>query len=104
MARRREDDAMTRSSISTAAMLALLLAGPALAQSQSQAEAPKADSAKPLARNFEGVWTNATVTRLERPATFSQLVVTDAQAAAVAKATAARLAAANGVSDLSKGA
>lgn len=86
-----EDDAMTRGAISAAAMLAVLLAGPAVAQSQ------------PLARNFEGVWTNATVTRLERPATFSQLVVSKEQADAVAKATTARLAAASGRSDLSKG-
>ena len=90
---------MTRGMTAVAAMLAVLLAGPAFAQSQGQAAAPKA-----LARNFEGVWTNATVTRLERPATFSQLVVPKEQAEAVAKATAARLAAANGRSDLSQGA
>jgi len=83
---------MTRGAISAAAMLAVLLAGPVAAQPQ------------PLARNFEGVWTNATVTRLERPAAFSQLVVSKQQADAVAKATTARLAAANGQSDLSKGA
>jgi hypothetical protein len=97
-ARAEEDDAMTRGTISAVAMLAVLLAGPAFAQSQSQA-APKA-----LARNFDGVWTNATVTRLERPATYSQLVVSKEQADAVVKATTARLAAANGRSDLSKGA
>jgi hypothetical protein len=105
---------MTRGAISAAAMLAVLLAGPAFAQSQGQASqgqaspgqapAPKAPSPKELARNFEGVWTNATVTRLERPANFSQLVVPKEQADAVAKATSARLAAANGESDLSKGA
>jgi hypothetical protein len=90
---------MTRGMTPVAAMLAVLLAGPAFAQSQGQAPAPKA-----LARNFEGVWTNATVTRLERPASFSQLVVPKQQADAVAKATAARLESANGRSDLSKGA
>jgi len=90
---------MTRGLISAAAMLAVLLAGQACAQSQRQAAAPAA-----LARNFDGVWTNATVTRLERPAAFSQLVVPEKQADAVAKATAARLEAANGRSDLSKGA
>jgi hypothetical protein len=89
-------------------MLAVLLAGPAFAQSQPQAAAPqaaaaKAPSPKDMARNFEGVWTNATVTRLERPATFSSLAVSKEQEAAVAKATAARLAAANKASDLSKG-
>ena len=104
-----EDDAMTRGAISATAMLAVLLAGPALSQSQlqppqRQPAIPQPAAPKALARNFEGVWTNATVTRLERPATFSQLVVTKEQADAVAKATTARLAAANGRSDLSKGA
>lgn len=113
---------MTRGAISAAAMLAVLLAGPAFAQPQAQAAAPVASSQvaasqvaasqvaaprvaapKDLARNFDGVWTNATVTRLERPATFSQLVVSKEQADAVAKATSARLAVANGRSDLSKG-
>ncbi|HEX7943164.1 MAG TPA: hypothetical protein VF495_00780 [Phenylobacterium sp.] len=88
---------MTRGSISAAALLALLLAGPALAQPQPAA--PKA-----LARNFDGVWTNATVTQLERPAAFSQLVVPKDRADAVEKATKARQAAANGASDLSQGA
>ena len=104
---------MTKFAISAAAMLAVLAAGPVLAQSQGQvtqgqasppkAAAPKEPTAKELARNFEGVWTNATVTRLERPAAFSTLVVSREQEAAVAKATKARLAAANGASDLSKG-
>jgi hypothetical protein len=57
-----------------------------------------------LARNFEGVWTNATITHLERPANYSQLVVPKAQADAIEKATTARQEAANGRSDLSKGA
>jgi hypothetical protein len=90
---------MTRASIAAAAMLAAVFAIPAFAQPQSQPVAPK-----DLARNFEGVWTNATVTQLERPAAFSQLVVPKAQADAVDKATVARRAAANGQSDLSKGA
>jgi hypothetical protein len=80
-------------------MAALLLAGPAFAQPKGQAPAPKA-----LARNFEGVWTNATITHLERPANYSQLVVPKAQADAIEKATTARQEAANGRSDLSKGA
>jgi hypothetical protein len=87
----------------------MLLAGPAFAQSQGQASqpqaaAPQAATPKALARNFDGVWTNATVTRLERPANFSQLVVSKEQAAAVAKATTQRRDAANRPSDLSKGA
>jgi hypothetical protein len=90
-------------------MLALLLAGPAFAQSQSQAQAaqaasPKVSSPKDLARNFDGVWTNATVTQLERSAGFKALVVPEDQADAVAKATTGRIAAANGRSDLSQGA
>jgi len=75
----------------------MVVGGPALAQ--PQAAAPKA-----LARNFEGVWTNATVTQLERPPGYSALVVPKAQADAVEKATKARQAAANGPSDLSQGA
>src|SRR5690349_2047972 len=90
---------MTKGTISAAAMLAVLLASPAFAHSQGPAAAPKA-----LARNFEGVWTNATVTQLERPATYSQLVVPKEQAAAGAKATSGRRAAANGRSDLDQGA
>lgn len=90
---------MTRGSICAGAILAVLLAGPAFAQPQAQAAAPKA-----LARNFDGVWTNATVTQLERSAGFSQLVVPKAQAEAVDKATVARREAANSKSDLSQGA
>ena len=89
---------MTRGALSAAAM-ALLLAGPAFAQSPPPAAAPKA-----LARNFDGVWTNATVTQLERSAAFSQLVVPKAQAEASDKATVARREAANAPSDLSQGA
>jgi hypothetical protein len=103
-AKAEEDDAMTRGMKSAAAMLAVLLAGPAFAQSQGQASPPQAADTKPLARNFEGVWTNATVTRLERPANFSQLVVPKAQADAVAKATTGRRDAANRPSDLGQGA
>jgi hypothetical protein len=85
-------------------MLALLLAGPAFAQAPPQAAAPKAPVSKEWARNFDGVWTNATVTQLERSAAFSQLVVPKDRADAVEKATKARQAAANGTSDLSQGA
>jgi len=89
---------MTRAMTAAAASLAVLLAsGPAFAQSQPQA-APKG-----LGRNFEGVWTNATVTRLERPAGYSELVVPKDRAEAADKATAARISAANAPSDLSQG-
>jgi hypothetical protein len=100
-----EDDAMTRGAISAAALLAVLAAGPAFAQAHRPADAPKAAEApKALARNFEGVWTNASVTQLERPATFSALVVPKDKADAVAKATTARRETANGRSDLGQGA
>ena len=89
----------TRGSISAAAILAVLLAGPAFAQAQRPAPRPKA-----LARNFDGVWTNATVTQLERSAAFTQLVVPKERADAVDKSTVARRNAANGTSDLSQGA
>ena len=100
---------MRRGAISAAAMLAVLLAGPAFAQSQGQASqpqtaAPQPAASKALARNFDGVWTNATVTQLERPPNYAQLVVPKDQADAVAKATVARQHAANGASDLSQGA
>ena len=88
---------MTRRTTFAAAILAVLIAGPAFAQ--QQAAAPKA-----LARNFDGVWTNATVTQLERPAAFPQLVVPKDRAEAADKATKARREAANGRSDLSQGA
>ena len=100
---------MTRGMTSAAAMLAVLLAGPAFAQAQGQgaqghASPAQAAAPKALARNFEGVWTNATVTQLERSGAYSQLVVPKDQADAVARATVARRDAANGASDLSQGA
>ena len=82
---------MKRVLISAAAVLAVLLASPAFAQP------------KELARNFEGVWTNATVTQLERSANYSQLVVPKEQADAIEKTTIARRDAANARSDLSAG-
>ncbi|MBL8555949.1 MAG: hypothetical protein JNL41_16855 [Phenylobacterium sp.] len=88
---------MLRGSTSAAAALAVMLAGPA--SGQAPPAAPRA-----LARNFDGVWTNATVTQLERSAAYSQLVVPNARAEQVDKATTARRDAANGRSDLSQGA
>lgn len=81
----------------TAAALALVLASPAFAQSGDS-------SASKLARNFDGVWTNASATRLERPANFSTLAVPQAQADALKQAAADGRAAANAPSDLSAGA
>jgi hypothetical protein len=104
-----EDDAMTRATTAAAAILAgILAAGPAFAQpprpAAPQPATPRPAAPKALARNFEGVWTNATVTQLERPAAYSQLVVPKDRAEAADKATAARLEAANGRSDLTQGA
>ena len=69
------------------------LAGPVFAQSSG--------AARP---SFDGVWTNATATRLERPQTFKQLVISDSEADAIEKAAIARSKAANAPSDLSAGA
>lgn len=78
-----------------AAALAAVLASPAMAQSS------EASSGKP---SFDGVWTNGTATRLERPASFTQLVVPAEQAEALRKASLNSRAAANAPSDLSAGA
>ena len=59
-------------------ILASLIAaatGPALAQS----------SASPTRPSFDGVWTNASATRLERPANFKVLVVPEAEADDIVK-------------------
>lgn len=76
-----------------AAALASALASPAMAQ-----------SAAGLARNFDGVWTNASGTRLERPANFNTLVVPKEQAEALKKAAVDGRAAANAPSDPNSGA
>ena len=81
------------------AALALVLASPAFAQSDAGAS-----DAKTLARKFDGVWTNASGTRLERPGNFAQLVVPQDQAEALKKAAVEGRAAANAPSDLSAGA
>jgi hypothetical protein len=78
-----------------AAALAAGLASPAMAQSSEAA------ASKP---SFDGVWTNGTATRLERPQNFTQLVVPAEQAEALRKASLTSRAAANAPSDLSAGA
>lgn len=90
---------MARGLTSIVAALTALLAGPAVGQSQADPQ-PRTT----LPRNFEGVWTNATITQLERPATYAQLVVSKEQADAADQATAKRREAANARSDLSQGA
>ena len=89
--------AFARPLIPTGLILVTLLATASPALAQSSASAP----AKP---SFDGVWTNASGTRLERPATYSQLVVPKAEAEAVVSATMERNATANAPSDLKQGA
>lgn len=72
--------------------LAVALAAPALAQTAAT---------RP---NFDGVWTNASSTRLERPQNFTDLVVPKDQAEAMEKAAIARSRAANAPSDPNAGA
>ncbi|MEZ6030234.1 MAG: hypothetical protein R3C46_10845 [Hyphomonadaceae bacterium] len=76
--------------------LAVALAGPALAQS--------AGSASSNPRDFDGVWTNASSTRLERPQGTTNLVIPKAQAQAMATSQIQRSAAANAPSDPEAGA
>jgi hypothetical protein len=85
------------------AALAAVLASPAFAQSAPAANVSPARSAdgKP---NFDGVWTNASSTRLERSGQYKTLVVPQDQAKAAAAAAAARSAAANAPTDAKAGA
>jgi hypothetical protein len=73
------------------AALVAALASPAFAQA----------SARP---DFDGVWTNASSTRLERSPSARQLVIPAAEAEAMEKAAMTRAASANARSDLSAGA
>ncbi len=83
-----------------AGILATVLAGPAMAQTAGAGAAGQ-QGARP---SFDGVWTNGTATRLERPQNFSQLVVPADEAEALRKASLTSRAAANAPSDLSMGA
>jgi hypothetical protein len=58
------------------AALAFVLAAPALAQAPGY-KAPRASDGHP---DLQGVWTNASVTNLQRAAPYTELVVPDAQA------------------------
>lgn len=81
------------------AALAAVLAGPAFAQ--SGADTPRSADGRP---SFDGVWSNASGTRLERSGNFKQLVVPAAEAEALLKSAVAGREAANAPSDLSAGA
>lgn len=86
----------------SAAVLALAagMAAPAMAQSSDTA-AVRGSDGKP---SFDGVWTNGTATRLERPGNFTQLVVPADEAEKLRLASLDSRAAANAPSDLSAGA
>ena len=72
---------MTKSSLSGRVLLALALAVLATAASaQAAYKAPRNGLGQP---DLEGVWTNASLTSLERGPQFKTLTITDAQAAAV---------------------
>jgi hypothetical protein len=80
-----------------AAALAAVLATPAMAQST-------ASQSSGASRNFDGVWTNASSTRLERSGAYKELVVPKEQAAAAQAAALARTKAANAATDPNSGA
>ena len=90
---------MLAKSICVAALIAGLTA-PALAQT-APAEATRSANGKP---SFDGVWTNGSSTRLERPENFKQLIVPAAEAESLRKAAIERAAAANAPTDPNAGA
>ena len=77
---------------------ALLLAGAAQA---ADYKAPRTSFGQP---DLQGVWTNASLTNLQRPAAFKGLTLTEAQAVALEKRRAAARAAQDRPSDPNAGA
>jgi hypothetical protein len=76
-------------------VLTLILATPLLAQRNNTV--PRAPDGHP---DLEGIWTNATITPLERPAELAEKpTLTDAEALALEKKSAAALAAVDGQSE-----
>ena len=73
-------------------MLPLLIAAVATAAHAQTYKAPRNGFGQP---DFEGVWTNASLTSLERPANFKTLTITEAQAKAAEAARAKGMAASN---------
>jgi hypothetical protein len=88
-------------------LVALLLALPAGALAQAPAKAaPKASAAPKIQRtkdghpDLQGIWTNATITPLERPASLAnKAVLTEQEALDLAKAEAEELKKSDGASD-----
>ena len=61
-------------------LLAAVIAAPVLAESQASKAVPRTSDGHP---DLQGVWTNATITPLERPAEFAtKATATDAEARA----------------------
>jgi hypothetical protein len=89
---------MTRRACGVGLMMIALLAFGAEAGAQEQASPPRMSDGKP---SLEGVWTNSSVTDLQRPNSVSKLVLTPAEARAVEDAdqNVARMRNANEVSD-----
>ena len=87
-----------RSLASCAALVALLAASAAAQTSKSTSSAiPRSADGHP---SFEGVWTNATITPMERPAQFaSKPALTDAEATQFEKGAAKDLAGVDGKSE-----
>jgi hypothetical protein len=62
------------------ALTAIVLASPTLAQQSSRYQPPRTPEGKP---SFEGVWTNASITSMERPARYKSLVIPDGEIEAI---------------------
>lgn len=82
-------------------ILPLLLAALATVAQAETYKAPRNGFGQP---DFEGVWTNASLTSLERPANFKSLTITEAQAKAAEQARARMMAASNRPTDPKEGA
>src|SRR5579885_3505407 len=76
--------------------LALFASLALLAQTQKKASIPRTEDGHP---DLQGVWTNATITPLERPAKYKSLTISDAEARQWEQTEAQDLKAEDGASD-----